>query len=80
MDENKALVQAIVDRMKAVLGKTKDVEIAEHFGGSRSGPAVWKLRGSIPMNECIELALQHDVSLDWLVLGRAEILKISGAI
>lgn len=70
MDNNKALVQAIVDRMKIVIGVQKDKELADYLGGSKSGPAVWKLRGSIPISECIALAEEKKVSLDWLILGR----------
>ena len=69
MDHNKAFVQSIVDRMKTVLGFSKDKELAEYLGGSRSTTAAWKLRGTIPINECIELAVKHGVSLDWLILG-----------
>lgn len=70
--KNKAAVQAIIDRMKKVIGASTDVDLANHFGASRSGPGVWKLRGSIPVTECIELAEKYSVSLDWLILGRGE--------
>lgn len=63
-------MQAIIDRMKEVIGASTDVELANHFGGSRSGPGVWKVRGSIPVTECIDLAEKYSVSLDWLILGR----------
>jgi hypothetical protein len=72
MDHNKtAFVKEIVDRMKTVLGVSKHSELAEFFGGSKSGPAVWISRGSIPIAELIQLAQDKDVSLDWLILGRS---------
>ena len=70
MDHDKTFVQSIIDRMKAVLGFSKDKELSEYLGGSRSTTAAWKLRGTIPINECIALATEHGVSLDWLILGR----------
>jgi phage repressor protein C with HTH and peptisase S24 domain len=70
MKDKKALVQAIVDRLKEVVGVTKDVELAEALGASRSTPAVWKIRDRIPFAECMEVAEQYNVSLDWLVMGR----------
>jgi hypothetical protein len=70
MEHKKALVQAIVDRMKEVVGVTKDVELAESLGASRSTTAVWKIRDRIPFAECMTIAEKHGVSLDWLVLGR----------
>lgn len=70
MKDKKALVQAIVDRLKEVVGVTKDVELAEALGASRSTPAVWKIRDRIPFAECMQVAEQYGVSLDWLVMGR----------
>lgn len=70
MDNNKSDVAAIVDRMKVAIGVQKDKELAEYLGSSKSGPAVWKSRGSIPIAECIKVAQDKNCSLDWLVLGR----------
>jgi len=72
MEQNKALVIAIIDRMKTVLDVRTDKEVAEKLGASRSTPSVWKTRGAIPFNECIELAVNKHISLDWLVLGRGD--------
>lgn len=72
MDQNQALVRDIVDRMKSVVGVSKDVDLAEHLGGARSTLSVWKRRGSIPLDECIKLATDRCISLDWLILGRGE--------
>lgn len=70
MEQNKAFVQAIIDRMKTVLGVTRDKDVAVHFEGARGAVSVWKIRGTIPFAECLALALKYDVSLDWLILGR----------
>lgn len=70
MNEKKALVQAIVERMKEVVGVKRDVELAEAIGASRSTPAVWKMRDRVPYAECAVIAEKFGVSLDWLVFGR----------
>lgn len=72
MDQNQALVRDIVDRMKSVIGVSKDVDLADHLGGARSTLSVWKKRGSIPVDECIRIATEKNISLDWLMLGRGE--------
>jgi Peptidase S24-like/Bacteriophage CI repressor helix-turn-helix domain len=70
MEHNKAFIQAIIDRMKTVLGVLREKEVAEHFDGARSNVSAWKRRGSIPFAECLEIAEKYNVSLDWLILGR----------
>jgi hypothetical protein len=70
MREKKVLIQEIIDRMKEVVGVSKDVELAEAIGASRSSPAVWKIRERVPYSECLALADKFGVSLDWLLLGR----------
>lgn len=72
MDENKALVIAIIDRMKTVLGVRMDKEVSEKLDSSRSQVSVWKTRGVIPFAECMQLAVRYNVSLDWLILGRGQ--------
>jgi hypothetical protein len=82
MKEKKVLVPAIVDRMKQVVCVSKDVDLAEALGLSRSNPAVWKIRDRIPFAECMAIAEKHGVSLDWLVLGRGtpEIDALAGSV
>ncbi|GGY12769.1 LexA family transcriptional regulator [Massilia dura] len=70
MEHNKAFVEAIVNRMKTVLGVESDTDAAKILGGTRSMLSLWKNRGSVPFQQCIEMAEKHNISLDWLVLGR----------
>lgn len=56
--------------MKTVLGIQLDKELSEALGGSRGFISVIKNRGSIPYDECIMIALDRNISLDWLLLGR----------
>lgn len=72
MADKRALIQAIVDRMKTVVGVTKDVDLAEAIGISRTQPSVWKIRDRVPLPECLAIAEKYGASLDWLVLGRGQ--------
>jgi SOS-response transcriptional repressor LexA len=70
MEQNKPSVTAIIDRMKTVLGIQLDKELAEVLGGSRGFVSVIKNRGTIPYDECVTIAVDRNISLDWLILGR----------
>lgn len=53
-----------------MLGFAKDEELANYLGKSRSTPAGWRTRGMVPIMEAIDIALRHNISLDWLILNR----------
>lgn len=72
MEQNKAFVTDIIDRMKTVLGVQQDKQVSEALGGSRGFVSVIKNRGTIPFAECLSLAVDRGVNLDWLILGRGE--------
>jgi hypothetical protein len=72
MEQNKPSVTAIIDRMKTVLGIQLDKELSELLGGSRGFVSVIKNRGTVPYDECVKVALEKNVSLDWLILGRGD--------
>jgi hypothetical protein len=79
MQTKQLLVQEIIDRMKAVLGFSKDDELANYLGKSRSTPAGWRTRGMVPIMEAIQIAEQHNISLDWLILKRGTGPELVGA-
>lgn len=58
--------------MKTVLGVQLDKELSEVLGGSRGFVSVIKNRGTIPYDECVKIALDKNISLDWLILGRGQ--------
>lgn len=72
MEQNKAFVTDIIDRMKTVLGVQQDKQVSEALGGSRGFVSVIKNRGTIPFAECLSMAIERGISLDWLILGRGE--------
>lgn len=69
MQTNKIRAEAIIDRMKKALGFTKDEQLAIHLNINRTTPSGWKARGSIPINEVLLIAMDHSISLDWLLRG-----------
>lgn len=58
--------------MKTVLGIQLDKELSGALGGSRGMISVMKNRGTIPYDECVAIAVERNISLDWLILGRGE--------
>jgi len=70
MENNKDLVHAIVERMKTVLGFKADADLSIYFGSGRSTAGGWKARGTFPIKEMIQVAVERGISLDWLILGR----------
>lgn len=58
--------------MKAVTGVSSDSGLSEFFGGHKTMISNKKVRGSIPYEEASQLAIDHGISLDWLILGRGE--------
>lgn len=72
MDPIKVQVQMIIDRMKEVLSVKTDVELAEALQIGKSSIGVWRMRDRAPIPECVQIAQNHAISLDWLVFGRGK--------
>ncbi|RKQ95769.1 phage repressor protein C with HTH and peptisase S24 domain [Kushneria sinocarnis] len=68
--ESLAMTNAIMARMKQLLGVSSDYQLAQRFGKSTSAIHNWKKRGTVPIDECIELSVEYDASLDWLIMGK----------
>ena len=62
----------VVERLKAVFGVNSYSELAEKVGTSKSTIGGWVHRDTVPYSECVRVALELNVSLDWLLLGRGE--------
>lgn len=60
----------VVDRMKAVLKLDSDMQLAKVLGRAGSSVSNWRVRGNVPVDECIRFAAAHEISLDWLILGK----------
>ncbi|WP_445620637.1 S24 family peptidase [Kushneria sp. Sum13] len=79
MIDKKLMAPGVLGRIKEVLGVSSDKEVAEYFGISSTSVHNWKRRGSIPYDECVELAIAKKASLEWLLFGDGDeaALKIS---
>ncbi|MBK1874604.1 helix-turn-helix domain-containing protein [Marinobacter sp. 1-3A] len=72
MTDRSRLGDLIINRMKDVLGVAMDKDVAEHFGIKQASVTNWRKRGTIPIDQCIQLRQEKGVSLDWLLLGLGE--------
>lgn len=60
---------AIIDRMQQAAGVTTDIALSSYFGRGKSTAGGWRSRSTVPLEECVSLAVRKGVSLDWLLLG-----------
>ena len=60
---------AVVDRLRAVYGVKDDSELTKAMDQKRSTVGNWRNRGTVPYTECVKVAGQHGISLDWLLTG-----------
>ena len=61
---------AVVERMRDVMGVANDAQLGRALGLRESAPGNWRARNSVPYRQCVEIAADRGVSLDWLLLGR----------
>ncbi|MCO7516932.1 helix-turn-helix domain containing protein [Pseudomonas guariconensis] len=75
---NKCL-PAILGRLKLMTGSSTDAELAKALDVSPQTLSSWKVRERIPYALCIDLALAHGLSLDWLLLGEGAQVRTPAA-
>lgn len=61
--------RSIIERMKEVLGFKDDKDLRELFGVAQSTFSSWKNRNAIPFETVINFSLEHNLDLNWLILG-----------
>ncbi|MEQ9130785.1 MAG: helix-turn-helix domain-containing protein [Salinisphaeraceae bacterium] len=59
-----------VDRLCQAVGVESESALSEALGRSRNRVGQLRRDGSLPWIDVIKVALEKDVSLDWLILGR----------
>lgn len=62
----------IINRMRDVAGVRTDIALGSYLGLKTSAVSGWRNRDKVPYEECVFLAGQKGVSLDWLLLGLGE--------
>lgn len=68
--DSKKRAGEVIDRIKAVLNLRSDREMARHFGYGTTSITSKRQRGSVPYEECVQLAETQGIDLNWLVLGK----------
>lgn len=59
----------VKERLKVTLNIKTDRELAEVLGIAPPSVSNWKKRNTIPYDICVQVATEHQISLDWLILG-----------
>ena len=62
-----------VQRAKQALNVNTDAALARSLGVAASVVAAYNRRHSVPLEQCIKIAEQTGVSLDWLILGKEDV-------
>lgn len=62
----------MLERAKLALSVSSDKDFAHKLGINASTVVGYKQRGVVPLEQCIKIAEQTGVSLDWLILGKGE--------
>lgn len=70
--DKKSLAIDVVARLMKLTNSKKDGDLANALGVPKSNISNWRSRGSIPLDECLEIATEKKISLDWLILGRGD--------
>ena len=68
-----------IERAKTALDAKSDYELAQKLNITPSSVGGYRKRGNVlPLEQCIKIANQTGVSLDWLILGKGEMKGGSG--
>ena len=69
----------MLERAKLALSASSDKDFAHKLGINASTVVGYKQRGVVPLEQCIKIAEQTGVSLDWLILGKGKSDKNTAA-
>ena len=68
--------RSIVDRLKGVLGVSRDDEVAQALGMSPQSLNGYKDRKKIPYDKILEFCMRESVSLDHVLLGKGQVQNL----
>ena len=69
-------IRKIVDRLKKVLGVSRDDEVAKALGMSPQSLNGYKDRRKIPYEKILEFCEKENVSLDHVILGKGQVQNL----
>lgn len=61
-----------IERAKLAINAKSDADFARWLGFATSVIAGYRKRDAVPLEQCIKIAEQTGVSLDWLIAGKGE--------
>lgn len=70
---------AILNRLMSVYQVKKNIDLCKKLNLSPQTLSTWRGRNKIPFELCVKVALEQEVSLDWLLLGREEMSSLSSS-
>jgi hypothetical protein len=69
----------VLDRLQELFEVDTDSALADAMAINRQTLGSWRSRDRVPYEECVNLAIQQGVSLDWLLIGEGEIHRDADA-
>ena len=76
MEKIHSEIRLIVDRLKKVLGVSRDDEVAKALGMSPQSLNGYKDRRKIPYDKILEFCENENVSLDHVILGKGQVSNL----
>lgn len=65
----------VMERLQTVFGATTDSALADAMKVNRQTLGSWRARDRIPYDECVNLATEKGLSLDWLLIGEGQMYR-----
>ena len=66
---------AVIDRIKKVLGHEKDADLSKALKIPKTTISGWRGRNAPPYELCVQIADDHGASIDWLLTGEGPPLR-----
>jgi len=70
----------ILDRLRRHAQVETDTDFAAKYGLSRNTVAKWRARNTVPLELIAKVALEDNLSLDWIMLGRGPMRAETSAV
>jgi len=66
---NNFTADAVLDRLQQAVGASSDSALSRALGVNRATLGNWRNRNSVPYSICVDFAIAHGISLNWLLAG-----------
>ncbi|MGZ5001421.1 MAG: helix-turn-helix domain-containing protein [Methylomonas sp.] len=67
---NKLSANAVLDRLQQAAGVKSDSALSRALAINRATLGNWRNRDSVPYSICVNFAIEHGISLNWLLAGQ----------